>query len=229
MPISRTGAQGQPHLVPSEHSSFQYDSLLNRIIKFVTRKLLTLTHLPETTNLLHNILFVLDEIADEPLITRADCDRISLNRYFGDYSRCLDRCRFFLSDTIHQSGVESLQHLCFLVPMERIFEDFLAGFMQENFSDRFQIAVSSTDYLAKNQDQRPVFQIKNDLLLKVKNETQLIMDFKYKNFDPSTTDDPKHGISQTDLYQMLAYTSTTQLLGSVVVISRLLIYIADFR
>ncbi len=198
-------AQGQQHVVPSEHSSFQYDNLLNRIIKFVARKLLTITRLPETIGLLRNILFVLDEVADEPLLTRSDCDRVSLNRYFGDYSRCLDRCRLFLSDTAHQAGTEALQHLCFLVPMERVFEDFMAGFMQENFSDRFQIAISSTDYLASNQDKRPVFQIRNDLLLKVGNNTQLIIDFKYKNFDPSQADDPKYGIAQSDLYQMLAY------------------------
>ncbi|MCY7327546.1 MAG: McrC family protein [Saprospiraceae bacterium] len=198
-------AQGQQHVVPSEHSSFQYDNLLNRIIKFVTRKLLTITRLPETMGLLRNILFVLDEVADEPLLTRADCDRVSLNRYFGDYSRCLDRCRLFLSDTAHQSGTESLPQLCFLVPMERVFEDFLAEFMRENFSDRFQIAISSTDFLASNQDKRPVFQIRNDLLLKSGNDTQLIIDFKYKNFDPSAADDPKRGISQPDLYQMLAY------------------------
>lgn len=202
---ARNWAQGQQHILPSEHDVVQYDSLLNRIIKFVTRKLLTLTQLPETVGLLRNILFVLDEVRDEPLITRADCDRIVLNRYFGDYGRCLDRCRLFLSDTAHQSGSDSLQHLCFLVPMERVFEDFLAGFMQENFSDRFQIAISSTDFLAKNEAQCPVFQIKNDLLLKEGKATRLIIDFKYKNFHPSKADGPKYGISQTDLYQMLAY------------------------
>lgn len=107
----RHWAQGQPHVLPTEHGSFQYDNLLNRLIKFVTRQLLTLTQLPATAALLRNILFVLDEVVDEPLLTRADCDRIALNRFFGDYARCLDRCRLFLSDTTHQAGADPL-HSC---------------------------------------------------------------------------------------------------------------------
>jgi|GEM_PF-5323615 len=30
----------------------------------------------------------------------------------------------------------------FLVPMERVFEDFLADFLRENFSDRFQMGMT---------------------------------------------------------------------------------------
>ena len=175
----RHWAQGQPHVLPTEHGSFQYDNLLNRLIKFVTRQLLTLTQLPATAALLRNILFVLDEVADEPLLTRADCDRIALNRFFGDYARCLDRCRLFLSDTTHQPGAGPLQQLCFSLPMERVFEDFLAAFIRENYRGSWQIAVSSTDFLAKNQADHPVFQIRNDLLFTAGNEVRLIVDFTF--------------------------------------------------
>jgi len=52
-------------------------------------------------------------------------------------------------------------------------------------------------------DEDKTFQLKPDLFLKTENKS-LIADTKYK-IVYSDEKDPKKGISQTDLYQMLAY------------------------
>lgn len=51
---------------------------------------------------------------------------------------------------------------------------------------------------------RSRFQTKPDLLVKRGNKTVLVIDTKWKRIvaDP---EDPRHGVSQSDIYQMMAY------------------------
>ncbi|GAA4448680.1 McrC family protein [Nibrella saemangeumensis] len=183
-----------------DHEPFLYNNRLNQIIKYVTRRLSGLCRFPDTYRWLEKILFALDEVDDVPVNAR-DCDRIHLSRFYAEYEICLDMCRFFLADSYLNRQEAHQRHFCFLLPMEYVFEDFIAGVSQMHFSDRFIVQSQAKDWLT---DQR-VFQIRNDLLLTQRNtRKQMIVDTKYKRRDQSSND-AKQGISQTDLYQMVSY------------------------
>jgi 5-methylcytosine-specific restriction enzyme subunit McrC len=109
-------------------------------------------------------------------------------------------CRFFLSESYLSREAGNLQNLSFLIPMEYVFEDFIAGFLDRHFGDRYQVNYQAHNWLT---DQN-VFQIRHDLILTDRvTHAKLIIDTKYKLRNRKK--DSKKGISQTDLYQMVSY------------------------
>tara|TARA_B110001450_G_C17401612_1_gene391971 strand:- start:77 stop:601 length:525 start_codon:yes stop_codon:yes gene_type:complete len=83
--------------------------------------------------------------------------------------------------------------------MEYVFEDFIFGFIDKELEQVTAKAQRSDTYL----DEGKAFNLKPDLWLKTEHKS-LIADTKYK-IVYSDEKDPKKGISQNDLYQMLAY------------------------
>ena len=83
--------------------------------------------------------------------------------------------------------------------MEYVFEDFVFGFIEKEIEAVTAKAQRSDTHL----DEGKTFKLKPDLFLETDAEA-LIADTKYK-IVYSDDSDPKKGISQADLYQMLAY------------------------
>ena len=83
--------------------------------------------------------------------------------------------------------------------MEYVFEDFIFGFIDKELEKVTAKAQRSDTYL----DEGKAFNLKPDLWIKTDHKS-LIADTKYK-IVYSDEKDPKKGISQNDLYQMLAY------------------------
>jgi 5-methylcytosine-specific restriction enzyme subunit McrC len=191
---------GRWHEVTCQYEPFVHDNRLNQIIKFVARRQLHQTRFDETRQELERILFMLDEVTDRPA-TVADCDAVELNRFFESYADVLAMCRFFLAHQFLNLQHDDQRHFCFLVPMETVFEDFVSGFLETHFSERFQIQSQATGWLTKER----VFQIRNDVLLTERATGRvLVIDTKYKIRRPEPGD-RKAGIDQSDLYQMIAY------------------------
>lgn len=198
--IRESVSRGHWHEFVCDYEPFVYNNRLNQIIKHVARRLTYLCRLPDTHRWLEKVLFILDEVDDVPC-TYGDCDNIPLNRFFQEYETCLDMCRFFLSDSYLNRQDAQERHFCFLLPMDYVFEDFIAGIAQLHLHQEFEVNSQAQGWLT---DQR-VFQIRNDLLLTHKvTRKPLIIDTKYKLRDQQSTD-RKKGINQSDLYQMISY------------------------
>jgi len=178
------------------HQPFEYDNQFNRIVKYVTRRLLGLSGNYFNQERLSEILFLLDEVSDFPC-TASDCDQVKLNPLYEDHQHILALCRLFLSNQVMDMESDESKNFCFLVPMEYVFEEFLFGFISNHWP-QLNIRSQSTDYLSTNKS-RAVFQIRNDMYIKEK----LIIDTKYKIRHPGN--DGKEGVSQNDLYQMVSY------------------------
>ncbi len=147
---------------------------------------------------MREILFILDEVSDERA-TAEQCSRISFNPMFGEFETVRDYCQLFLTNCISFDYKNDLKLFAFLLPMEYVFEDFIFGFIDKELEHVTAKAQKSDTYL----DEGEVFKLKPDLWLKTNNKS-LIADTKYK-IVYSDDKDPKKGISQNDLYQMLAY------------------------
>lgn len=178
------------------HEPFVYDNLFNRIVKYVTKRLLAVSENYLNQERLNEILFILNDVSDIPCSAN-DCDKVKLNPLFAEHKHILDLCRLYLSNQVIDLEDEDSNNFCFLLPMEYIFEDFIFGFVSDKWPS-LNIRSQSTDYLALNQGSQ-VFQIRNDIYL----PNRLIIDTKYK-IRPSN-DGLKAGVSQPDLYQMVSY------------------------
>ncbi|MDA1122425.1 MAG: hypothetical protein O2887_18395 [Bacteroidetes bacterium] len=196
--INENLSKGKWHKLNCTYDAFVFDNEFNRIIKYVTTLLFNVTSCQDNKKNLREILFILDEVSDERA-TAEQCSRISFNPMFGEFETVRDYCQLFLTNCISFDYKNDLKLFAFLLPMEYVFEDFLFGFIDKELEKVTAKAQRSDTYL----DEGKAFNLKPDLWLKTDHKS-LIADTKYK-IVYSDEKDPKKGISQNDLYQMLAY------------------------
>jgi len=196
--INENLSKGQWHKLNCTYDAFVFDNEFNRIIKYVTTLLFNVTSSQDSKKNLREILFILDEVSDERA-TAEQCSRISFNPMFGEFETVRDYCQLFLTNCISFDYKNDLKLFAFLLPMEYVFEDFIFGFINKELEKVTAKAQRSDTYL----DVGKAFNLKPDLWLKTDHKS-LIADTKYK-IVYSDEKDPKKGISQNDLYQMLAY------------------------
>jgi 5-methylcytosine-specific restriction enzyme subunit McrC len=198
-------AKGNWHLIDCDIEPFVFDNKVNRIIKYCTRLLQNRSKNNEIQLLLHNILFVLDEVEDL-VCTERDLQNIALNPFFDDYVQIMFYCELILKQQLYGQKDYELSQWNLLFKMETVFEEFVAGFMKKHFSKEWKItSQKSKEYLATNAENlQNVFQMNIDIFIEHKTEKRkIIIDTKYKQRDKKT--DAKKGVSQTDLYQVLSY------------------------
>lgn len=196
-------ASGKHHLIECDYEPFIFDNKLNRIIKYSSRLLLDYTRIPETQLLLNNVLNILDEVEDRSF-TSKDVDALKVLNFFEEYEELKHCCKMVIDNRVFSSSEYELKNLSLLFPMEYIFEDFIAGFIRENFKDTYMVEYQKSDlYLQENPN---AFRLKQDILLTNKATKEIIIiDAKYKlrkNIDPN---DSKRGVSSADMYQVLSY------------------------
>lgn len=194
--INQHVARGTHCSITVEHTPFEFDNRLNRLVKFVARRLQALSVRVSTISELQAVVDRLSEVTDEPM-TVMDCDGIVLNRMHESYQVLVDMARFFLE--LHAGGETqgTARNFSFLVPMERVFEDYLAGFITKHFSTRLPQLQHSEALTMQG-----AFLLRPDILMNDSQGEQIILDTKYK-FRKMV--DAKHGIAQADAYQLLTY------------------------
>jgi len=196
--LNESLSKGKWHKLNCTYDAFVFDNEFNRIIKYVTTLLFNVTSSQDSKKNLREILFILDEVSDARA-TAEQCSRISFNPMFGEFETVRDYCQLFLTNCISFDYKNDLKLFAFLLPMEYVFEDFIFGFIDKELEKVTAKAQRSDTYL----DEGKAFNLKPDLWLKTDHKS-LIADTKYK-IVYSDEKDPKKGISQNDLYQMLAY------------------------
>ncbi|MDQ3022031.1 MAG: restriction endonuclease [Bacteroidota bacterium] len=202
--ICRSLSHGNFQNIECDYEPFLFDNKVNRVIKYCSRLLMKQTKFSENLRMLQEIVFILDEVEDLHC-TLHDLDKISLNTFFEDYSVLLDSCKLILSQQLYSSNTYDLSQWCLLFPMEYIFEDFLAGFLENKFSLDWNVEYQKSDeYLSNNPK---VFNMQHDIFLTSRHGTmrKVIIDTKYKIRSDNFKTDPKKGVAQSDLYQMVSY------------------------
>ena len=196
--INENISKGRWHKLNCTYELFNMDNKFNRIIKYVTNLLFNVTTIQDNKKNLREILFILDEVEDEEA-TATQCSSIKFNPMFGEFETVRDYCQLFLSNSVTLAYKNDLKLFAFLLPMEYVFEDFIFGFIEKELPDIQAKSQRSDTFL----DEERIFNLKPDLFIKTENKS-LVADTKYK-IVYSDEKDPKKGISQSDLYQMLAY------------------------
>lgn len=196
--INENICKGKWHHLNCTYDAFVLDNEFNRIIKYVTTLLFNVTSTQDNKKNLREILFILDEVSDVKASAEL-CDKITFNPMFGEFETVRAYCKLFLTNCVSFDYKNDLKLFAFLLPMDYVFEDFIFGFIEKEIPSIVAKSQRSDIYL----DESKAFNLKPDLFLKTELKS-LIADTKYK-IVYSDEKDPKKGISQNDLYQMLAY------------------------
>jgi 5-methylcytosine-specific restriction enzyme subunit McrC len=204
--IANSLTNGNFQNIECDYEPFLFDNKVNRVIKYCSRLLMYQTKFSENLQTLQQVVFILDEVEDTPC-NIYDIENITINNFFEEYNLILDSCKLIIGQQLYSSNSYDLSQWCLLFPMEYVFEDFVAGFLEQHFSKDWYVKYQKSDeYLATNDLGKKVFNMQHDIFLISKHSgKKIIVDTKYKLRSANFKDDPKKNIAQADLYQMTSY------------------------
>ncbi len=200
--INQSLSRSHYHKIECDYEPFVFDNKVNRTIKYCCRLLLSKTMLPENVRILQDVINYLDEVTDT-VVTIQELESMVFNHFYDDYSDVIDSCKLILGQHSYSGSSYDLSQWCLLLPMEYIFEDFLAGFMETHFRSKWKVYYQKSDMYLSDHPQ--VFNMQHDIFLEGKNGKKLLIDAKYKIRPNDFKSDSKKGVSQSDLYQMVSY------------------------
>ncbi len=191
---------GQWQRFPIQQDKLVYDHAFHRLLKYVHHRLRASNTSELLASRLRSVDFLLKEVNEQKFDINT-ARKIQLSRPSPEEAFILGFAKLFLvNEATHLSG-EGYQGFSLLLPMERIYERFVSGFIRRHFP-AWQAQEQSSDFLAQTKiEGRPVFQIRNDIYLP---QHKQILDTKYQ-LRPYPFENEKTGISSEDMYQMLSY------------------------
>ena len=184
-------------------SEFTENILINQIFKYTIFLLQRVTGDQENYRLLKQLELILSDVSLK-IITQKDFQKVHLNRLNRYLEPLIQMSRLFITQSAIQLFQNKLETFLFVFKMEKLFEEFIAEFIKRNKSKLFtsEATVKPQDKTRKLVDlPKPLFTLQPDILIRSQGK-KLIIDTKYKILNPK---DPKFGVSQADMYQMLAY------------------------
>lgn len=173
----------------------------NKLIKSTLLKLQKISDSMGILRRIRQLLNYFDEV-DPSYNYEKDFSKVVIDRNTRDYDLIMRWSNVFLQNKSFTpfSGDSNARALLF--PMEKVFESYVAQQMKKAYEpDGWNVKAQDRRYYLFDEPKH-YFALKPDIVLK-KGDCQIILDTKWKVL----TDNPKknYGISQSDMYQMYAY------------------------
>jgi 5-methylcytosine-specific restriction enzyme subunit McrC len=206
------------------YDEFSPDTPLNQIFRFVVEHLLLRTTDTSNRRLLGDVREWLADVQYPATVSTAHLRQINFTRLNERFRPAFNLARLFLESRVLQLEVGQHHTFAFMFDMNRLFEEFVAQFiirhrgkvLPEVWSDA-DIRVQSQgkhEHLAERlPDRRPVFRLIPDVMLLLPSGRPVVIDTKYKQLD---LEDRQAGVSQDDMYQMLAYMARLECLRTLI-------------
>ncbi len=196
------------------YSTFEFDNLLNRVIK-CTLKFVWNIATPSNQKIIRNLLNKLGEVSDQNCTPR-DCDTIQLSKMQSKYKIILSMSKMFLLNKTTNYNLDTHDSFCFMFPTDLLFEGFIGGFIQSTFNEDAKVTLQASEVSLVDsirlgdQEFAQAFVMRHDILIEHKEKGMFILDTKYKEVSrfEGNTDfryDLINDINSGDLYQVLTY------------------------
>lgn len=182
------------------------DIVLNQIMKAAVERLIRVSTSAENQRRLRELAFFYADISSVPPSALA-WDSLILDRTNSRWRELVELARLLLGDRFQTTSSGATRGFSLTFDMSRLFEEYVARQLKK--------ALAGTDLTMHPQGGRLYcleetetgtgrFMTKPDILVKRGGMVELIIDTKWKRV-ARQMDDPKRGVSQSDIYQMIAY------------------------
>ncbi|EJG0997804.1 McrC family protein [Vibrio parahaemolyticus] len=200
-------AQQLRHNLVNKHKFYiEYDEYLinrpaNRLIATALNKLVAYTRSPSNQRLLRELQFA---FADVPLSksVKQDLSALKLDRSMLDYHVPIAWAKLILAGFSPLSMKGESSALSLLFPMEAVFESYVASVLRSSLTENVELTTQARSKHLVKHNGKTQFQLMPDLLMTLPDESQVVLDTKWKLLDLEAHN---YGISQSDMYQMFAY------------------------
>lgn len=193
-----------PQKLACRFDALSPDIALNQVMRAAVSKLSRLSGAPDNQRALRELSFVYADVADVPA-NALRWDRIVLDRTNRRWRDLLSLARLFLSDRHQQTSAGTIDGHALLFEMNVLFEAYIERILSRALAGTgFRVSSQGghRDCLYEGETGR--FRTRPDLIVRQGEKIALIIDTKWKRMTPRI-DDPKQGVSQTDVYQLMAY------------------------
>lgn len=197
--IKRNVAHAERFFV--RYDEYLVDRAENKIVKATLLKLQKLSGSAENQKEIGKLLMAFEMV--KPSINyQKDFAQVKTNRNVKDYDMLIRWSKVFLFNKSFTtfSGTQNARALLF--PMEKLFESYVEQQLRKVLIDlEWDISAQDNGYYLFDSPRK--FALRPDIVITRKNGTKIILDTKWKRL----INNPKknYGISQSDMYQMYAY------------------------
>lgn len=206
LPRQFTRHAANPSRLACKFDELSENIALNRIMKATVSHLLRMSRSPSNQRRLRELAFVYADIA-EVAVTALKWDEIIIDRTNRAWQELFGMAQLFLRSRYQTTSAGAGRGTALLFEMNTLFEEYVGRLITR--------ALARTEYrvslqggrlfcLTSLDDERAVFQTKPDILIWRAGQVVHVIDTKWKRIS-SRIDDRKQGVSQGDVYQMMAY------------------------
>lgn len=195
----------EPSRLACRYDALTPDIALNRIMKAAITRLSRIARTTDNQRRLRELAFTYADIADVP-VSALRWDDVVLDRTNGRWRELINLARLLLGERFQTTSAGGSDGFSLLFEMNTLFEEYIARILKRALSDTELRVVSQGGrlYCLETADRQGVFQTRPDILIKRGDAVVQVIDTKWKRI-ASRIDDPKRGVSQADVYQMMAY------------------------
>jgi 5-methylcytosine-specific restriction enzyme subunit McrC len=193
-----------PSRLACRYDALSPDIALNRIMKAAVTRLSRIARSADNQRRLRELAFAYADIA-EVAIPALRWDDVVLDRTNERWRQLFNLARLLLGDRFQTTSAGGSSGFSLLFEMNTLFEEYVARVAARAVagSDLKIVSQGGRLYCLKT-DNGGLFQTKPDILVKRGGRVIQIIDTKWKRI-ARRIDDKKQGISQADVYQMMAY------------------------
>lgn len=193
-----------PQKLACRFDALSPDIALNQVMRAAVTKLSRLAAAPDNQRSLRELSFVYADVAEAPA-SALRWDQIILDRTNQRWRDLLSLARLFLSDRHQRTSAGTVDGHALLFEMNVLFEKYVERILSRALAGTgFRVSSQGghRDCLYEGDTGR--FRTRPDLIIRQGDRIALIIDTKWKRMTPRI-DDPKQGVSQADVYQLMAY------------------------
>ena len=193
-----------PQMLACRFDELSPDIALNRVMRAVITRLLRLAQAPDNQRMLRELSFAYADVSDVP-VKALRWDLITLDRTNERWRELLTFARLFLFDRHQQTSAGSIDGQALLFEMNALFENYVARLLPRALSGKgFQVVAQGGHRDCLFEGELGRFRTKPDVIIRQGGRVVMVIDTKWKRMTPQI-DDPKQGVSQADVYQLMAY------------------------
>jgi 5-methylcytosine-specific restriction enzyme subunit McrC len=185
--------------IHSRQDEFTLDIPCNQVPRTVAANLLASGLLaPVVRERLLGALSLFGEVSEANL-TPDVLDSLQRERLPAEYVPLIDLCRLLIDSLAPTPIGGAFPAPAFLLPLERLFEQYLTRAVQDGFPDaEHTVSAQESFFTGESAPGQPPVRIRPDVTLYREGRAVLVIDAKWKQLSPTA-------LIPEDLYQMLAY------------------------
>jgi 5-methylcytosine-specific restriction enzyme subunit McrC len=193
-----------PQKLACRFDALSPDVALNQVMRAAITKLSRLAQAPDNQRTLRELGFVYSDVADVSA-SALRWDQIILDRSNRRWRNLLSLARLFIFDRHQKTSGGKIDGHALLFEMNVLFEQYVARLLSQALTGtdlRASTQGGHRDCLYEGENGR--FRTRPDIIIRQGDRVRMIIDTKWKRMTPRI-DDPKQGVSQADVYQLMAY------------------------